>query len=54
MEENTDEIRITSWDTYKILNRIKENVQQKRRIAKEVFVPIYIEIFFLKIISLIF
>lgn len=40
MSENTiaeEKIRITSWDTYKILNRIKENVQQKRRIAREMY-----------------
>lgn len=29
---------IKSWETYKILNKIKENVQHKRRIAKDVFV----------------
>lgn len=31
---------IKSWETYKILNKIKENVQQKRRIAKDVLVLI--------------
>lgn len=42
MDENTDQINITSWDTYKILNRIKETVQQKRKIANEVLVPHFI------------
>lgn len=42
MDENTDQINITSWDTYKILNRIKETVQQKRKIANEVLVPLSI------------
>lgn len=29
---------IKSWETYKILNKIKVNVHQKRRIARDVYV----------------
>lgn len=42
MEESSseDEKRITSWETYKILSKIKENVQLKRKVAKDVLVLI--------------
>lgn len=36
--EETNEHCIKSWETYKILNKMKENVHQKRRIAKYMFV----------------
>lgn len=29
---------IKSWETYKILNKIKVNVHQKRRIARDMYV----------------
>lgn len=35
MEEHP---KIEKWETYKILNKIKENVQQKKKVAKDVFV----------------
>lgn len=40
MEESNseDKRRSSSWETYKILTKIKENVQQKRKVAKDVFV----------------
>lgn len=49
MEENGNEKKtveethlegkcIKSWETYKILNKIKVNVHQKRRIARDVYV----------------
>lgn len=34
----SSKFRIKSWETYKILNKIKENAQQKKKIAKDVFV----------------
>lgn len=42
MEESNseDERRSSSWETYKILTKIKENVQQKRKVAKDVFVSV--------------
>lgn len=34
-----DEVkRATSWETYKLLNKIKETVQQKRKMANDVCV----------------
>lgn len=33
-----DEKRSTSWETYKILTKIKDNVHQKRKVAKDVYV----------------
>lgn len=45
---NAEEIpKIERWETYKILNKIKENVQQKKKIAKEVFVQSIIIIKFI-------
>lgn len=44
-----DENRIKSWETYKILNKIKENVHQKRKVAKDVLV--FLVYFELKVFS---
>lgn len=40
----------TSWETYKILNKIKETVQQKRKIAKDLYVSKFMQ-FHLKLID---
>lgn len=43
MEENSngDEAkRATSWETYKLLNKIKGTVQQKRKVANDMCVLI--------------
>lgn len=39
-KEKSSRTRIKSWETYKILNKIKENIQQKKKIARDVFVSI--------------
>lgn len=41
MEEDYGELdlhHIKSWETYKILNKIKGSVQQKRKAARDVYV----------------
>lgn len=39
-KEKSSRTRIKSWETYKILNKIKGNIQQKKKIARDVFVSI--------------
>lgn len=37
MEEEIPK-KIEKWETYKILNKIRENIQQKKKVAKDTFV----------------
>lgn len=48
-KEKSSRTRIKSWETYKILNKIKENIQQKKKIARDVFVSILFFVFSYKI-----
>lgn len=37
MEEEIPK-KIEQWETYKILNKIRENIQDKKKVAKDAFV----------------